>query len=62
MSERTNFNGMARKTKITIEYARQKLGKKAEQMTDKQIEDLLNLLRVLCNKAISSVVEKNGLN
>lgn len=62
MSERTDFIGMACKTKITIGYVRQKLGKKAEKMTDKQIDDLLKLLRALCNKVISSVIEKNSLN
>ena len=52
---------MDKKT-ITIEYARQKLGKKAEKMTDKQIEILLNMLRTLCNKTIDTVVEKYGAN
>lgn len=45
------------KAKITIEYARKKLGKKGEKMTDKQIEDLLNMLRLICNKTIDAVVE-----
>ncbi len=46
------------KKPITIEYARQKLGKKAEKMTDKQIENLLSMLRAICNKTIDSVIEK----
>ena len=44
---------------ITVEYARSKLGKKAENMTDKQIQDLLNTLRLLCNKTIDAVIEKH---
>jgi hypothetical protein len=36
-------NNQTLKTKITIEYARQKLGKKAERMTDKEVNDYLNL-------------------
>ncbi len=42
---------------ITVEYARQKLGKRAERMTDKQVHDLLTFLRTLCNKTIDSVIE-----
>lgn len=45
---------------ITIQYARQKLGKKAERMTDRQIEEYLNFLRLLCNKAIDSVIEASN--
>lgn len=52
---------MAHQT-ITVEYARQKLGKRAEKMTDTQINDLLNVLRFLCNKTIDSVVNKTELN
>lgn len=52
---------MTEKT-ITIEYVRQKLGKKAEKMTDKQVETLLNILRILCNKTIDSVIENNYEN
>lgn len=44
---------------ITIEYARAKLGKKAENMTDKQIQDILNMLRLICNKTIDAVVGEN---
>jgi len=43
---------------ITVEYARQKLGKKGKRMTDKEIEDYLNFLRRLCNKAIDSVINQ----
>ena len=42
---------------ITIEYARKKLGKKGEKMSDKQIQDILNMLRLLCNKSIDAVIE-----
>ncbi len=42
---------------ITIEYARQRLGEKGKGMTDKQITDLLSTLRLLCNKAIDSVIK-----
>lgn len=41
---------------ITVEYARQKLGKRALKMTDKEIEKLLVTLRLLCNKTIDNVV------
>ncbi len=44
---------------ITIELARKRLGKKAENMTDKQIGELVNLLRLICNKTIDSVVNKS---
>lgn len=47
---------MAQK-EITIEYARQKLGEKSKQMTDKQIIDLLTLLRQLCNRTIDRVIK-----
>lgn len=52
---------MERKS-ITIEDARKKLGVNAERMTDKQVNDLLNILRVICNKVIDSVVNKIGSN
>jgi hypothetical protein len=45
---------------ITVEYARKKLGKRGEKMTDKQITDLLATLRLLCSKTIDAVVEKNS--
>jgi hypothetical protein len=45
------------KEKITIEYARKKLGKKGKNMTDQQINDLLKMLRLICNKAIDGVME-----
>ena len=47
---------------ITIEHARKRLGKRAEMLTDKEVGDILNLLRFLCNKVIDSVVEKEGNN
>ena len=42
---------------ITIEAARQKLGKRGERLTDKQINDILSMLRFICNKAIDGVIE-----
>ena len=48
--------------KITMEYDRQKLGKKGDTMTDKQIADLLVMLRKLCRKVIDSVVQQSSLN
>ena len=44
--------------KITIEVARQRLGKRGEKLTDEQINDILALLRFICNKAIDGVVKK----
>lgn len=43
---------------VTIEHARKRLGKRAESMTNAQIEDLLKQLRLLSNKTIDSVVKK----
>ena len=42
---------------ITVEYARQKLGERGKKMTDKQINDILAMLRFICNKAIDGVME-----
>jgi hypothetical protein len=47
---------------ITVEYARQRLGKRGQTMTDKQVSDLLNMLRLICNKTIDAVVEKSNSN
>lgn len=44
---------------ITIDLARERLGKRGENMTDKQIEDLLNLLRFISNKTIDFVIQPN---
>lgn len=44
---------------ITVEQARQKLGKRGEQMTDKQVNDLLIMLHTICNKAIDAVIADN---
>ncbi len=46
------------KNTITIEYARQKLGKRAEKMTDEELNNLLNTLRTLCNRAIDSAIHE----
>ena len=45
---------------ITIEVARQRMGKKGEKLTDKQINDILNMLRLICNKAIDGVVKEGA--
>jgi hypothetical protein len=44
---------------ITVEQARKILGEKADQMSDEQITDLLNLLRLHCDKQIESAIRKN---
>jgi len=41
---------------ITIEYAREKLGERGQKMTDQQVSDLLNMLRLICNKTIDAVI------
>jgi hypothetical protein len=50
------------KNKITITYVRHKLGKKAERMTDEELNNLLNTLRILCNRAIDSAIKKGETN
>ncbi len=50
---------MTQKT-ITIEYARQKLGTKGKKMTDQQVSDLLNMLRLICNKTIDSIIDQKS--
>jgi hypothetical protein len=42
---------------ITVELARKRLGKRGEKLTDKQINDILSMLRFICNKAIDGVIE-----
>lgn len=42
---------------ITTEQARTILGERSEKLTDKQINDLLVMLRSICNKAIDSTME-----
>jgi hypothetical protein len=44
---------------ITVDYAREKLGKKAEQMTDQQINEIINTLTRLCNISINSIIKQN---
>lgn len=44
---------------ITVVQARKILGAKAEQMNDKQITDLLNLLRLHCDRQIESAIKRN---
>lgn len=45
---------------ITIKQARLKLGKKAENMTDKQVEQVLNFLYKLCGRVVDTVVERTN--
>ena len=47
---------------VTIDYARQQLGERGQKMTDQQVSDLLNMLRLICNKTIDAVVEKSDSN
>lgn len=56
MSSRSLYLTMSSKI-ITVEVARKKLGKKGERLTDKQISDILSMLRFICNKAIDGVIE-----
>ncbi len=41
---------------VTVEKARSVLGEKAEQMTDEQIVDLLQLFRFICDKSIEATI------
>jgi hypothetical protein len=43
---------------MTIKRAREVLGEKAEKLSDKEVQDLLNLLTIIVNKAIDEVVNK----
>ncbi len=45
-----------KQNKITIEHARNKLGDRGKAMSDKEVLELLNTLRVLCSKTIDGVV------
>lgn len=57
--ENTDRNKTLNKSaSVTIEYARLKLGKRGEKLTDKQINDILIMLRLICNKAIDGVVKE----
>jgi len=47
-----------RKNTITIDSARKKLGERGKMMTDKQINDILSMLSLICNKAIDGVIEE----
>ena len=47
---------------ITIDDARKRLGKRAEKMTDEEIEKVLNMFRFICNRVIDSVVDKKNSN
>lgn len=46
--------------KITIEIARKTLGKKAEKMTDKQVQTVLNSLYALCERVVSNIEKDNS--
>jgi len=41
---------------MTIQKAREILGKKAEKLPDNRILDVLNMLRFICNKAIDQAL------
>lgn len=43
---------------ITIEHARKILGSKSKNLTDEQVQKLINHLTYICNKAIEKVVNK----
>lgn len=43
---------------ITIDEAREILGERAKTMTDEEVNNLLNTMRLLCNKTIDAVVER----
>ncbi|HWY80064.1 MAG TPA: hypothetical protein VNW29_06940 [Candidatus Sulfotelmatobacter sp.] len=42
---------------MTIERARKILGKRAEKLTDEEIQKILNLLILIANKAIDETVK-----
>jgi len=44
---------------LTVDEARKILGKKAEKMTDQQIVEVLNVLRLLCQKSIEATVKED---
>jgi len=46
------------KKSITIDHARRVLGKRGKVMTDKQVMNLLTMLRTICDKSIDVVIEK----
>ena len=54
------MNEVNKKSFVTIQHARKRLGKKAEKLSDKDIEAILNLLRVICNKVIDSAITQAG--
>lgn len=41
---------------MTIQKAREILGKRAEKLSDKEIQNLINMLEFIANKAIDEVV------
>lgn len=43
---------------ISIELARQRLGKRAERLTDKQVQSIIDMLYSLCDRIVSSVVQR----
>lgn len=42
---------------ITIEKARQILGERADTMKDKDVQEILNALYFLCEKAVQNMLE-----
>ena len=47
---------------LSVEKARQILGKQGERLTDKEIQAVLLVLQQLCNKVIDGVVISNYEN
>ncbi len=45
---------------ITIETARKKLGSRAENMKDQDIQEILDTLYLLCDQTVTNLVEKHG--
>lgn len=45
---------------ITIDQARKKLGEKAKDMTDKQVGQILEVLYILCDRVVKSVIGEDG--
>jgi hypothetical protein len=44
---------------IAVQFVRKKYNEKTEKMSDKEIQNILNFLYVLCNKIIDITVTKS---
>lgn len=58
-SEAVFYCNMEDKHTVTVDSAREILGKNEKAITDKQIQDLLELLRIICDKTIDSAIEND---